>query len=107
MRTLSGGKLAFILLNGLNKSVSISVLLTLLQTASLAALAALNMRLDLATVSDWASSYTIGQAIGLVTLAAVEITSPVRRLVSFELNGFVVGYLKVVKVLKLAALLGL
>lgn len=107
MLTLSVGKLAFILLNRLNKSISVSVLLTLLQTASLAALAALNMRLDLATVSDWASSHTIGQAIGLVTLAAVEITSPVRRLVSFELNGFVVGHLEVVKVLKLVALLGL
>lgn len=58
-------------------------------------------------MSYWTSTHAVSQAIGLVTLTAVEIASPIWRLVSFEVNGFVVGHLEVVKVLKLVALFGL
>ena len=63
--------------------------------------------MNLATVSNWTSTHAVSQAIGLVTLTAVEIASPVRRLVGFKFNRFVVGHLEVVKVLKLVALFGL
>ena len=88
VRARAAGDLAVEVIAGLDKSVSVA-----LQTSSVTTLAALDIRLNLATVPDRAGADAVGKAVGLVTLSAVEVASPVRRLVSLQLNGLVVRHL--------------
>ena len=72
-----------------------------------AALAALDVRLNLPPLPNSYSAIAVCKAIGIVTLATIEITSPVRRFVSFGFVSLVNGHLQMVKVLEVVALLSL
>jgi hypothetical protein len=72
-----------------------------------AALAALDVRLNLPPLPNRYSAIAVCKAIGIVTLATIEITSPVRRFVSFGFVSLVYGHLQMVKVLEVVALLSL
>ena len=72
-----------------------------------AALAALDVRLNLPPLPNRYSAIAVCKAIGIVTLATIEITSPVRRFVSFGFVSLVHGHLQMVKVLEVVALLSL
>ena len=72
-----------------------------------AALAALDVRLNLPPLPNRYSAIAVCKAIGIVTLATIEITSPVRRFVSFGFVSLVNGHLQMVKVLEVVALLSL
>ena len=72
-----------------------------------AALAALDVRLNLPPLPNRYSAIAVCKVIGIVTLATIEITSPVRRFVSFCFVSLVNGHLQMVKVLEVVALLSL
>ena len=81
--------------------------MAIMQAFLLAALTALDVRLNLSPVPNGYGAMAVRKAIRIVPLTAIEVASPVGRFVRLSLVALMHRHLQVIEVLKIVALFSL